>query len=36
MTLDSKGLSHILSHSYVWQKPEEVRTDLAQLLGEGM
>ena len=35
MTLDSKALSHVLSHSYDWQKPEEVRTSLSQILGEG-
>ncbi|KAF8581822.1 cytochrome P450 [Ramaria rubella] len=36
MTYDSKALSYILNHSYDFQKPEEVRTNLAMLLGEGV
>ncbi|KAF8513725.1 cytochrome P450 [Hysterangium stoloniferum] len=36
MTLDSKALSHILSHSYNWQKPSQVRKNLASVLGEGV
>jgi len=36
MTLDKKALGHILNHSYQWQKPEEVRESLAELLGEGV
>lgn len=35
MTMDAKALSYILNHSYDFPKPEEVRKNLAELLGEG-
>ncbi|GJJ14105.1 hypothetical protein Clacol_008362 [Clathrus columnatus] len=34
-TLDPKALTYILNHSYDFPKPEEVRANLAELLGEG-
>ncbi|KIJ33556.1 hypothetical protein M422DRAFT_264483 [Sphaerobolus stellatus SS14] len=36
MTLDPKALSYVLNHSTQWQKPEEVRNSLAELLGKGV
>ena len=36
MTFDTKALTHVLNHSYEWQKPDVVRTNLAELLGEGL
>ncbi|KAI0920483.1 hypothetical protein AcW1_002208 [Taiwanofungus camphoratus] len=35
-TMDPRALNHIFSHSFVYQKPELARTNLAQVLGKGL
>lgn len=34
-TMDTKALGHVLSRDDVYQKPHEVRTFIAQMLGNG-
>ena len=36
MTIDPKGLSHILAHDEVYQKPAGSRFNLAQTIGPGL
>lgn len=33
--MDNKAMSHILSHPQIYEKPEQVRYSLGQILGQG-
>ncbi|KAH9847039.1 cytochrome P450 [Lenzites betulinus] len=35
-TIDTRAMNHILTHSADYQKPEEARKNLAEILGEGV
>lgn len=35
VTLDPKALTYILNHTHDFPKPQELREDLAELLGQG-
>jgi len=35
-TMDTRALNHILTHSYDYQKPEQVRYNLSRIMGEGV
>jgi hypothetical protein len=35
-TFDTKALSHILSHTEIYQKPDMARNALARMVGHGM
>jgi cytochrome P450 len=35
-TMDTRAINHILTHSYDYQKPEQVRYSLSQILGHGV
>ncbi|KAF9219209.1 cytochrome P450 [Gyrodon lividus] len=35
-TMDTRAISHVLTHSSDYQKPSQVRYNLAQILGEGV
>jgi cytochrome P450 len=36
MTTDTKALQHVLTNTMVYEKPEEIRANLGDLLGHGI